>query len=959
MLPLPKLDDRTYEEIREEAIGHIIQHCPSWTNHNASDPGITLVELFGSMTEMMMYRINEIPKKNYIAFLDMIGIKSRYATPASCRVQFEVSEGFELDTQLKSTITVPSGFVIANEPTGDEEPILFETQNKLYLNNLKITNVLSKTYKKEIDSYITIDHSEDFKNHNSFIPFEENKKSNNFVALYLYGDEFASLKQNSFLSVLFRLPTNIDGFNLKTDENFLRKMQWQYFDGEKFNDLNILPTMTIDHIDDSDANILSVTLEGSNSDFTKAKIEDISKNEHFFIRAVLKEIPIWLKDFSLYEISVSTKSKDDGINPDSCFYRLEPLDLNSIVSPFGLKPMLDDSIKDETFYIKCDEAFCKKGARVVIDILHSNHREYIMPKAYNDLNIVWEYSTNKNSWKKLTIEDTTENFTRNGAISFEIADDFNLGEVNGEEGYWIRASIENGNYGEEEKRVFNKETGEEELISDATLQPPSLSRISIKYQLDRKDIQNCVSCNNYAYKTIKFDKHKAIKLFDQESDKETALYFAFDGYMDAEILDLYFDIEQKVIQDFNLNSNERMLSWEILKDSKFIPLDVEDTTDNLTRSGDIRFRLPKMVKLEDLEINLDRKKAMWIRAKIVLNANEVIPKINTIMTNTTVVYQQTSFHNEFIAKSIGLPDMEYELNNSNLIAPPKIKVGDDDFKLTNRFVDNSSQENVFRYDPISNKIKFGDSKFGAIPKVGSEIIAHYYATTLGKSGNIGKNKIKVLRQSISFISGVTNIEDATGGVDGDNIDDLIKIAPSYFKTRNRAITVEDYETLAKDFSSYIISAKAVNIDGEVVVIIVTQDILEQNGLVNRKFIEDLRLYLKSMSLVTVMPIVKVAKVVNIKASVKIKSAFKNEDITAKQLQDILNKEAKKYFSDIYNKDITKSDLYKILNSAMADLYFEDIKFIKDNKGVGGSKIKISYDEVIKFDSITVEDLSYE
>jgi hypothetical protein len=48
MLPLPELDDRSYDEIREEAIRNIVRHCPDWTNHNASDPGITLIELFSS-----------------------------------------------------------------------------------------------------------------------------------------------------------------------------------------------------------------------------------------------------------------------------------------------------------------------------------------------------------------------------------------------------------------------------------------------------------------------------------------------------------------------------------------------------------------------------------------------------------------------------------------------------------------------------------------------------------------------------------------------------------------------------------------------------------------------------------------------------------------------------------------------------------------------------------------------
>ena len=45
-LPTPNLDDRSFEQIRDEAIRLIPQYCPEWTNYNPSDPGITLIELF-------------------------------------------------------------------------------------------------------------------------------------------------------------------------------------------------------------------------------------------------------------------------------------------------------------------------------------------------------------------------------------------------------------------------------------------------------------------------------------------------------------------------------------------------------------------------------------------------------------------------------------------------------------------------------------------------------------------------------------------------------------------------------------------------------------------------------------------------------------------------------------------------------------------------------------------------
>ena len=69
MIPSPNLDDRTFQELVEEAKRLIPQYCPEWTNFNPSDPGITLIELYAWMTELMLYRLNKVPVKNYLAFL--------------------------------------------------------------------------------------------------------------------------------------------------------------------------------------------------------------------------------------------------------------------------------------------------------------------------------------------------------------------------------------------------------------------------------------------------------------------------------------------------------------------------------------------------------------------------------------------------------------------------------------------------------------------------------------------------------------------------------------------------------------------------------------------------------------------------------------------------------------------------------------------------------------------------
>jgi Baseplate J-like protein len=71
-IPLPELDDRRFEDLSEELRGLIPRHCPEWTDHNVSDPGITLLELFAWLGEALIYRLNRIPEKSLRKLLALL-----------------------------------------------------------------------------------------------------------------------------------------------------------------------------------------------------------------------------------------------------------------------------------------------------------------------------------------------------------------------------------------------------------------------------------------------------------------------------------------------------------------------------------------------------------------------------------------------------------------------------------------------------------------------------------------------------------------------------------------------------------------------------------------------------------------------------------------------------------------------------------------------------------------------
>ena len=127
MIPSPNLDDRSFEDLVEEAIRLIPQYCPEWTNFNKSDPGITLLELFAWMTEMLIFRLNRVPEKNYLAFLNLLGIQLQPPQPARALVQFSISDKVD-------SMRIAAGTRLATNPSDDQPALDFETDGQWRIN---------------------------------------------------------------------------------------------------------------------------------------------------------------------------------------------------------------------------------------------------------------------------------------------------------------------------------------------------------------------------------------------------------------------------------------------------------------------------------------------------------------------------------------------------------------------------------------------------------------------------------------------------------------------------------------------------------------------------------------------------------------------------------------------------------------------------------------------------------
>ena len=127
-IPIPNLDDRTFDDLLAEARQRIRHNSPDWTDFSPSDPGMVLVELFAYLTESMIYRLNRVPSKVYAEFLNLIGVK--LVPPAAASVTLRCTWA----APGPQPVTLPRGTrVAAARSEGADEPPVFVTAAALTL----------------------------------------------------------------------------------------------------------------------------------------------------------------------------------------------------------------------------------------------------------------------------------------------------------------------------------------------------------------------------------------------------------------------------------------------------------------------------------------------------------------------------------------------------------------------------------------------------------------------------------------------------------------------------------------------------------------------------------------------------------------------------------------------------------------------------------------------------------
>ncbi len=300
------------------------------------------------------------------------------------------------------------------------------------------------------------------------------------------------------------------------------------------------------------------------------------------------------------------------------------------------------------------------------------------------------------------------------------------------------------------------------------------------------------------------------------------------------------------IEGIGVDPENPPLVWEAFTGDQWAPCEVErDSTGGLNSAGDIVLHVPQ----DHSTSVLDGFRAGWLRARVTASgpnqpSYSESPRIQSVKAftigGTTEAVNAESVEDEVLGIAAGVPAQEFELQRSPVVAgsATRVQVSDDDggwqdWGRVSSFAASDANDRHFVLDPTSGTIAFGPAvtqpdgsirQYGAVPPRGATVRVRHYLVGGGRIGNVSKGRITILRSSIPFVQRVENRAPAFGGVDAETLENAKVRGPITLRTRDRAVTFEDYEQLAREIAPEVARVRAAATDDSGVRVLVVPSV---------------------------------------------------------------------------------------------------------------------------------------
>ena len=988
-LPVPNLDDRSWKQIVDEAVRLIPRYCPEWTNHNSSDPGVTLLELYAWMTEMVIYRLNKVPEKNFLTFLDLIGVRLKAPEPARVVLELTPAEGVE------GELIVKKGTQVATLQAGGGDPVTFETLRDISLLPVHMVRAASS------HRATVADHTEALMSGDAREPlFTGVQEVERF--LYIGDDQLSAFNEETAIDLFFDAMPGSAGPRIPT------VTEWQYFDGKRWREMT-------PNRNESDSRRLAF---GSHPGIEKQIVNNV---ETFWIRGKLAEPLKEPASVQLDSVSLRIEILGEGMAPESAFvnignYIFLPVDQGKSFHPFGEEPKFDCAL-----YVGHKDLFAAPEARIRIEAQLVEPSIVPTPEGSPDLMVHYEY-WNGRKWADLgktspmgvsgvqgayNFLDSTGAFTRNGAVSFDRPTDMVETEVGGQKNFWIRARINSGNYGA---------PGSYELVGanwvfkeDRPLHPPCLKTLVFKYVREPKPIGHCMSFNDFQYRDHSDDLNTPYVYFQPflpDQDETPAFYLGFDQKFPQRTVNVYFELDDSAgagggtqlggsapgaAEDDLAHKGPRVV-WEFWDGGRWADLLPEDRTFGFTRSGYLSFAGPKNFSAR----SVFETEAFWLRARLETGSYDLAPALRAVLINAVDALNGVTIE-EILGSSDGSIDQSFTVANVPMLGGPQVWVlepdapaptdrkiiqaeeGPDSIRAdedghgtwvrwheVEAFFDSEATSRHYVCEPIKGDISFGDGRKGWVPPTGRDSVKIEYRLGGGVAGNVSAHSLTVLKQSIAFVQGVDNPFSAQGGADAETIDEAKRRGTYAIKNRDRAITAEDYEQLALAASRRVARAKCVQAsDGSISLLLVPKSEREDgeaNAVPSRDLIDRVAAFIDKRRLITAR--VNVGKPKLVPVSLELTISLK-PGATADRVKSDVKEKVKKLLHPLaggpkadgwpFGRAVGKADLYPVVEGVDGVDRITDLAIIDEGKRLRVEMLKLTDDELPSLIGVEIYD----
>lgn len=833
-VPVPILENRTYTDFYCQAVRLARLLCPEWRNgpENSADPGAVLIRIFVRLAEMLAQRINRIPEKYRLAFYDLLEFEYLPAVPARAPLTFTLKPDFrEAVAPARTQVTSNIDSSVILETVEAFTPIRFTIQAAYSLD-------------PRTDRYTDLSPA---------LP----GSGNGFYLFGMGGSLTKELLTQPIPHLLYLAdPVFALSASLEFDISF---------------DFETPPAGTLSDYVTGCRDGTGRELPGEITETVKLYRQFVPETvvdgkADYWLGLTLT--PAWMEKGAAPIKNMKYKASSGQILPDALLSNSTALELIKGYDPFGSEPQIGDGFyigSREAFAVPGATISLTVRLRGGVASQDQSKKTLLgLAWQFWDGSVWQKFDVVADETEKFTVSSynaaTDEDQPKK--ISFTLPQAPTLTEMAGITSRWIRVLLVNGGYG---GPGSYQTTNLRESLADPTdenynnlvlllkknitfgveyiassFMAPHIYSLILEYS-----IANRVASRIKAYNNFRFIAPPAGQLFNPYQPSPERLPGCYLGFAEDcrnQPLQLYFSVApQKATQDDS--GAYAHYRWQYSVDTGWKDLEANDETGDFLHSGLVRMKIPADIAPRP---EFGRTTSLyWLR---IMPRDRSVPEgpaviIKGIFPNTVWAEQAVQVRDELLGSSNGeagqefitahgliLPGQIIEIREAGVPPEPELRairarLGDGALRLVrndtgditevwvkwlevNNWANSGPASRHYQIDREQGRISFGDGKFGMIPPAASQnILACEYRYGGGVAWDQPARSLTMLNQKLEGIEQVVNYDPAQGGAAAETIAEFLKRAPYSLKSRERAVTVDDFAWLAEEVATEITQAR--------------------------------------------------------------------------------------------------------------------------------------------------------